>query len=86
MRTTAESTFGGGVNAPGRHAQRERHRETVLKHYRKPAVRGRGGLGNHALDDLLLQHEDAIDEVFGDVGHAEEKRGGHVVGQIADNA
>ena len=60
--------------------------KAALQHDRQAAIVGRGGFGNHALDDFFLQHESHVADVRGKRHQVEQQRGGNVVGQVADDA
>ena len=85
-RTTAESTFGGGRNAPGGDVEQRRDRAAGLQHHAQPAIDLAARPGGHAVDDFLLQHEMHVAHRRGVVERMEQDRRGQVVGQVADQA
>ena len=81
----AESTLGGGLNAPGAYVEYEIHFAVVLHHHAEAAVVVLASTRSHAIDDFLLQHKV---HVFHDVSkrhQMENQRRGDVVGQVANN-
>src|SRR6185503_3525642 len=47
---------------------------------------GRVRSGDHAIDHFALQHEDAVGEAIGDLGHLEQDRRRDVVGKVSHDA
>ena len=82
----ADSTFGGGRNAPLRDVEQLLHREARLQHHRQPPVVRRRRRRDHALDHLLLQHEVHVAHPLGVAREVEQQRRRDVVRQVADHA
>ena len=68
----------------GRYVEQRVHRAVRLQHHAEPAVDLAAGLRAHAVDDLLLQHEDHVVDRRSVVERVEQDRRGQVVGQVAD--
>ena len=63
MRTTAESTRGGGSKASGGTSSSVLDLVAPLQHHAQPAVVLAAGRRRHAVDDFLLQHEVLVGDV-----------------------
>ena len=85
IRSTDESTRGGGSNACGRDVEQGLDRVAPLQHHRQSPVVLVAGHGRHAVDDFLLQHEVLVLDEVARVEQVEQDRRRDVVGQVADD-
>ena len=86
MRTTAESTRGGGSKAVGRHVEQRLDAVAPLQHHAQAAVVLAARRGGHAVDDLLLQHEVLVHHLRRAAEQVKQDRRRDVVRQVADHA
>ena len=85
-RATADSTLGGGRNAPAGTTNSRSTAEANLQHHRQPPVLGRRRRRRHALDDLLLQHDGDVAQIGIELREMKQQRRRDVVRQVADDA